>query len=63
MVKLGVYPGMGMEAYHDWKLDKDSLIDGPISCSMLKAFDSNRYAWSISDDFKRTEAMRTGLKR
>ena len=60
MVKPGVYSGMGMEAYHDWKLDKDSLIDGPISCSMLKAFDSNPYAWSISADFKRTEAMRTG---
>lgn len=49
-----------MAEYHDWKLDKNNLLAGPISCSMLKSFDANPYAWSLSDDIKQTEAMRIG---
>ena len=59
-MKTGIYPGMGMAEYHGWKLDKAKLIDGPISCSMLKRFAQNPYAWRWSPDFKQTEAMATG---
>lgn len=58
--KEGIYPGMGMEEYHAWKLDKDVLIEGPISCSVLKAFDANPYAWLVSDEQKETPALRKG---
>ena len=50
----------GMADYHNWKLDKNDLLAGPISCSMLKSFDVNPYAWILSDDIKQTEAMRIG---
>lgn len=60
MVAPGIHPSLGMEEYHSWKLDKSKLIEGPISCSMLKAFDLNPYAWLKSPPMKQTAAMKTG---
>jgi hypothetical protein len=60
MVTKGIYPGMGMDEYHGWKLEKSKLIEGPISCSMLKSFAPNPYAWLKSPEFKPTKAMETG---
>jgi len=56
----GVYEDLGMDSYHSWKLDKENLLAGPISCSMLKAFDPSPFAWSKADEFKQTDAMRMG---
>ena len=56
----GIHPGLGMDTYHTWKLDKAKLIDGPISCSMLKRFMPNPYAWRWSPEIQQTDAMRTG---
>ena len=56
----GIYPGLGMTEYHNWKLDKSDLSAGPVSCSMLKAFAKNPLAWSMAPDFKPTKAMATG---
>ena len=60
MIEKGIHIGLGMEDYHSWSLDKSKLIEGPISCSMLKSFDLNPYQWLKSGEFKQTEAMRTG---
>jgi hypothetical protein len=60
MVNQGIHLGLGMAEYHDWKLDKENLIEGPISCSMLKRFDENPYAWLKSPEMKQTDAMRKG---
>lgn len=60
MVEKGIHIGLGMEDYHSWKLEKGNLRAGPISCSTLKAFDKNPYAWLKSPDFKPTQAMRIG---
>ena len=60
MVAQGIHVGLGMEEYHSWKLDKAKLIEGPISCSTLKAFDPNPYAWLKSPPFKPSKAMETG---
>lgn len=60
MVNYGIHPGLGMSEYHDWKLDKENLIEGPVSCSMLKRFDENPYAWLKSPELKKTDAMRKG---
>jgi hypothetical protein len=60
VMKQGIYPGLGMAEYHDWKLDKSKLIAGPISCSMLKAFAVNPYAWRWGPEFKQTAAMAMG---
>ena len=51
---------MGMKEYLAWKLDKSVIIDGPISCSMLKAFAPNPYAWVRTPDITQTDAMRKG---
>ena len=56
----GIFRNMGMEDYHAWSLDKSNLIEGPISCSMLKAFDLNPYAWLKAPDFEPTAAMKLG---
>ncbi len=49
-----------MKEYHGWSLDKANLIEGPISCSMLKRFDENPYAWNKAGEFKQTPAMKLG---
>jgi len=59
-IEKGIYPQMGMEVYHAWKLDKANLKAGAISCSMLKAFYPNPYEWLKADEFKQTDAMRIG---
>lgn len=59
-IQPGIYPGLGMDVYHGWKLDRSELIDGPISCSMLKAFAPNPYAWARTPDIVQTDAMRKG---
>ena len=51
---------MGMEDYHAHKLDKANLKEGPISCSMLKAFEANPYAWLRAPERQPTAAMQTG---
>lgn len=56
----GIHPGLGMEQYHAWTLDKAKLIEGPISCSILKRFMPNPYAWRWSPDIVQTDAMRKG---
>ena len=56
----GIYPGLGMTEYHNWRLDKSDLRLGPASCSMLKSFAKNPLAWSMAPDFKPTKAMATG---
>lgn len=60
VIPPGIYPNMGMERYHAWKVDKDNLKDSPVSCSFLKAFAPNPYEWLHSPAFKQTEGMRTG---
>ena len=57
---LGVHKGLGMDSYHSWRLDKAKLIEGPISCSTLKAFDKNPFAWIATPDRAPTDAMRKG---
>lgn len=59
-MKQGIYHGLGMAEYHDWKLDKANLKAGPISCSMLKSFAVNPYSWLLAPEFKPTAAMKTG---
>ena len=59
-LKEGVHYGLGMGDYHAWKIDKENLIEGPISCSLLKDFDVNPYAWLKSPERKQTDAMRKG---
>ena len=59
-IDKGIYPGMGMETYHAWKLEKENLKAGPISNSMLKAFFPNPYEWLKAPAFKQTDAMRIG---
>ena len=49
-----------MESYHGWKIDKDNLMAGPISCSMIKSFDVNPYAWYVAPEFVPTAAMKLG---
>lgn len=49
-----------MEAYHGWRIDKNNLIEGPVSCSMLKAFEPNPYAWKVTPEKEPTQAMKTG---
>ena len=49
-----------MAAYHGWRINRESLMAGPISCSMLKAFAPNPYAWSLTPDIKQTAAMAKG---
>lgn len=51
---------MGMKEYHGWQLDKSNLKAGPISCSMIKRFADNPYAWRWGPEFKQTAAMATG---
>jgi hypothetical protein len=60
MIAQGIHPGLGMAQYHAWKLKKSNLIQGPISCSMLKAFYENPYAWARTPEKEVTDAMRTG---
>ena len=59
-MKPGIYPNMGMDDYHALKLDKANLKNGPISCSMLKDFARNPYAWLRSKPKESTPAMNTG---
>lgn len=56
----GIHYNLGMEEYHAWKLDKANLKDGPISCSMLKEFVVNPYAWLRAEPRQPTAAMQTG---
>ena len=56
----GIHYNLGMEEYHAWKLDKSNLKAGPISCSMLKEFATNPYAWLRSEPKTPTAAMQTG---
>jgi hypothetical protein len=49
-----------MAEYHAWSLDRAKLIDGPISCSMLKSFAPNPYEWLHTPERKQSDAMRTG---
>ena len=60
MVEQGIHPGLGMDQYHAWKLDKSNLAAGPISCSMLKDFAPNPYAWLRTPDRHQTAAMSKG---
>ena len=60
MIEKGIHNGLGMEEYHAWKLDKANLIEGPISCSMLKQFAKNPFAWLRAEPFKPSAAMQTG---
>jgi len=60
MVEQGIHPGLGMDQYHAWKLDKSNLAAGPISCSMLKDFAPNPYAWLRTPDRYQTAAMSKG---
>lgn len=60
VIPQGIHRGLSADAYHGWKLDRSRLIDGPISCSMLKAFAPNPYAWARTPDAQPTKAMRTG---
>jgi hypothetical protein len=60
MVAQGIHPGLGMDQYHAWKLDKSNLAAGPISCSMLKDFAPNPYAWLRTPDRQQTAAMSKG---
>ena len=60
MIPKGIHYTMGMREYHAWKLDKNNLKAGAISCSMLKSFAPNPYEWMLSPDFKPTDAMRKG---
>ena len=59
-MKKGIYPGLGMSDYHGWKLDKTDLAAGPISCSMLKDFRKNPFAWAKTSARKSTASLRTG---
>ena len=56
----GIHKNLGMERYHDWKLDRSKLIEGPISASMLKRFAPNPYEWLHTPEMTQTAAMRTG---
>jgi hypothetical protein len=56
----GVIPGFGMKDYHSIKLDRENLNAGPISCSMLKRFAVNPYAWRWTPETQQTAAMRKG---
>ena len=60
VIQPGIHPGLNMGPYHNWKLDKAKLIDGPISCSMLKAFAPNPFAWRWTPDREQTAAMAKG---
>ena len=60
VIQQGIHPGLGMAEYHNWKLDKAKLIDGPISCSMLKAFAPNPFAWRWTPDREQTASMAKG---
>ena len=60
MIHQGIHPGLGMAEYHAWSLDRAKLIDGPISCSMLKSFAPNPYEWLHTPERKQSDAMRTG---
>lgn len=60
MIERGIHYGLGMDAYHAWKLDKANLKQGPISCSIAKQFAENPYAWLRSEDKKPTTSMQTG---
>jgi len=60
MIPQGIHYNLGMKDYHGWKLDKFNLLNGPISCSMLKAFYPNPYEWLKSPDFEPSDAMRIG---
>ena len=59
-MKHGIHYNLGMSEYHSWKLDKANLKAGPISCSMLKDFAPNPYAWLKAPERKATAAMNTG---
>lgn len=56
----GIHHPLGMETYHAWALDKAKLIEGPMSCSMLKEFAVNPYAWLRSEPKPKSEAMKLG---
>lgn len=56
----GIHEQLGMRAYHAWELDPRNLKAGPISCSVLKDFAINPYAWRHSPPRKVTAAMQTG---
>jgi hypothetical protein len=60
VIQDGIYPGLGMETYHAWKVDKENLKDSPVSCSFLKSFAANPYEWLHSAPFKQTDGMRVG---
>lgn len=60
VIPEGIHHGLGMGAYHGWKVDKADLKSSPISCSFLKSFAPNPYEWAMSPPFKQTEGMRTG---
>jgi hypothetical protein len=60
MVTPGIHPNLGMAEYHRWQLDRTNLAAGPISCSMLKDFAANPYAWARSAPRKQTAALNTG---
>ena len=59
-MKHGIYPGLGMDVYHAWSLDKSNLKAGPLSRSMLKRFAENPLSWFKSGEFTQTDAMRIG---
>jgi len=56
----GIHYGISSRDYHAWELDKSKLINGPISCSMLKSFAPNPFAWRFGPEKKTTSAMRAG---
>jgi len=60
MVAPGIHYGLSSREYHAWKLDKSKLIEGPISCSMLKDFSDSPFAWRWGPEKEVTAAMRAG---
>lgn len=56
----GIHHGLGMDRYHAWRLDKQNLRAGPISCSVLKNFAVSPYAWLRTPEKAPTQAMMTG---
>lgn len=59
-MKPGIHHNVTSDEYHAWKLDKTKLIEGPISCSEIKAFADSDFAWRFGPQKEVTQAMRTG---
>ena len=54
VIPAGIHHNFGMLQYHNWKLDKAKLSEGPISNSMLKAFAPSPFEWLRAGEFKQT---------